>query len=205
MSDFFSNLLARSFKDAPAIQPRLPSRFEAGGPETFSENQTSAESVAAPAHQKKSGRPSNVEKKSREFFQSKTGPAGKNNLPVADEPTAELTSPASHFEAGKIRPVDSLAISGKNSPTTVEPAISPAAKPLDEKLFSERPRGIPRRMLAAPFEAKPASVAPTINVTIGRVEVRAIQETAIKSKSFKAAPPKLSLDDYLKKSDGGGR
>jgi len=31
MSRFLSNLMARSFADVPAIQPRLPSLFEPGG------------------------------------------------------------------------------------------------------------------------------------------------------------------------------
>ena len=39
MSGFLSNLIARSFNDAPVIQPRVPSLFETAGDEFFGELQ----------------------------------------------------------------------------------------------------------------------------------------------------------------------
>lgn len=50
----------------------------------------------------------------------------------------------------------------------------------------------------------PSPVAPVIEVTIGRVEVRAVQAPARRGPAPKsAAPAKLSLEDYLRGSRGG--
>ena len=43
---------------------------------------------------------------------------------------------------------------------------------------------------------------PVINVTIGRVEVRAVQPPAGKPRSEPSRPKPLSLDDYLKQRGG---
>jgi hypothetical protein len=48
MSDFLSNLIARSFTDAPAIQPRVPSLFEASAEEFFDELPSFREVIATP-------------------------------------------------------------------------------------------------------------------------------------------------------------
>lgn len=45
--------------------------------------------------------------------------------------------------------------------------------------------------------------APVINVTIGRVEIRAVQTPAAPRKPGAAAPP-MNLDDYLRSRAGGG-
>ena len=47
MSDFLSNLIARSFTDAPVIQPRVPSLFETTGDEFLDEPQSSTAAVPA--------------------------------------------------------------------------------------------------------------------------------------------------------------
>jgi hypothetical protein len=51
----------------------------------------------------------------------------------------------------------------------------------------------------------PFSPPPTIKVTIGRIDVRAVMQQAPSPKPIAAAAPKLSLDDYLKKRGGGQR
>ncbi|MDD5267128.1 MAG: hypothetical protein PHO08_08360 [Methylococcales bacterium] len=45
---------------------------------------------------------------------------------------------------------------------------------------------------------------PTIQVTIGRIEVRATQQPA-NSPSTRSSTPRLSLEDYLRQRNGGGR
>ncbi len=48
--------------------------------------------------------------------------------------------------------------------------------------------------------------APTIQVTIGRIEVRATQQSANSSgRSTRPLAPRLSLEDYLRQRHGGGR
>lgn len=51
----------------------------------------------------------------------------------------------------------------------------------------------------------PFSPPPTIKVTIGRIDVRAVMQQTPSPKPMAAAAPKLSLDDYLKKRSGGQR
>ena len=234
MSDFLSNLMARSFADASAIQPRLPSRFEAGGAGTFSENQISEESSTVSAGQKTFNSPMPNPEKAKNFSAPKFEPANKKVLPVTNGKAAEPLPPESFLEAGKIQPSkkvlpvtngkaaeplppESFLEAGKIQPSdlsasaeritqaAVTPMIRPASKSPDEYHFSEPPPGIRQRITAAHFEPKSAQTTPTINVTIGRVEVRAIHQSSPSSKAAKSVAPKLSLDDYLQKRDGGAR
>lgn len=68
------------------------------------------------------------------------------------------------------------------------------------------PRHVPRReRQAAAREAQRerAQAAPTINVTIGRVEVRATQAPAPAPRRAETATPRMSLDDYLRRRRNG--
>jgi hypothetical protein len=59
------------------------------------------------------------------------------------------------------------------------------------------------RQAAAREAARPrAEAAPTINVTIGRVEVRATQAPTPAPRRAEASAPRLSLDDYLRRRSG---
>lgn len=55
------------------------------------------------------------------------------------------------------------------------------------------------------YSASPAQVAPTIQVKIGRIEVRATPETEDLARRVRPRPtlPNLSLDEYLRRRDGG--
>ena len=57
-----------------------------------------------------------------------------------------------------------------------------------------------RRKNLLPAEREPSTASPTIRVTIGRVEVRAIHPPAPTQKQATPQPPKLSLEEYLKGS-----
>src|SRR5215472_14285931 len=72
MSDFLSNLIARSFTDAPAIQPRVPSLFETAGDEFPGEPQSSTPSLAASAIQPRV--PSSSETQAGEFLDEPQSP-----------------------------------------------------------------------------------------------------------------------------------
>lgn len=66
-----------------------------------------------------------------------------------------------------------------------------------------RPRRDARRDAAARDEAGPrAEVTPTINVTIGRVEVRATQAAPASPRRANAAAPRMGLDEYLRRRNG---
>ena len=62
-----------------------------------------------------------------------------------------------------------------------------------------RPRVALRDPAAAPFSIRRAPAAePTIHVTIGRVEVRAVTPPAPSSRKGRDASPVMSLDEYLR-------
>lgn len=51
---------------------------------------------------------------------------------------------------------------------------------------------------------EPATVAPTVQVTIGRIEVRAAPPATSRAQAQRATPPTMSLDDYLNSRAKGG-
>jgi hypothetical protein len=59
------------------------------------------------------------------------------------------------------------------------------------------------RLIAPARQQKNAPVPPAINVTIGRVEVRAVPP--VRESPRPKAPPVLSLEDYLRQRSSGGR
>jgi hypothetical protein len=65
----------------------------------------------------------------------------------------------------------------------------------------------PRRAARAAAQAQqvPAPSAPPVQVTIGRIEVRAVAGPGTPARSPRAAPPRLTLDDYLRSRSGGSR
>lgn len=68
------------------------------------------------------------------------------------------------------------------------------------------PRHVPRRerqAAAREAQSERAQAAPTINVTIGRVEVRATQAPAPAPRRAETAAPRTSLDDYLRRRRNG--
>jgi hypothetical protein len=62
-----------------------------------------------------------------------------------------------------------------------------------------------RRKDFSPVDQRSSKSPPIIRVTIGRVEVRAIQSSAPGPKQAKPRRPKLSLEDHLRKRAGGSR
>lgn len=59
-----------------------------------------------------------------------------------------------------------------------------------------------RQAAARDAQSVRAEVPPTINVTIGRVEVRATQGPAPAPRRAETAAPRMSLDDYLRRRNG---
>jgi len=90
-------------------------------------------------------------------------------------------------------------------PATVPDHEQPAAPALIPmaRQRSSRPSGPAREILAL---AKESSAARTIRVTIGRIEVRAVQPAPAPAPRRPVRPaPKMSLDDYLRSRNGGGK
>jgi hypothetical protein len=84
-------------------------------------------------------------------------------------------------------------VAAKPTQAVVQPVLLPLPRPAP---VSSRPRPLTIR--------EPAPVAPTIQVTIGRIEVRATAPTA-PTRAVRSAAPKLSLEDYLRSRGGGSK
>jgi hypothetical protein len=212
MSDFLSNLISRSFADAPAIQPRLTSLFEVGVAGPLAESQLvleptaetkmsgSMDAVAPPLAQTVSiPRDQNPDRVPQPVNQ--LPPAKNSETTIAPAPISEPSRSQAIFETGAIEPVATQTPLAKSEKKFSSPATRPVSPAPEAKHFSETNRSTRRRSPLAQFEP-PTTGGPTINVTIGRVEVRAIQSPAPAPKPARPAPPKLSLDDYLQKRGG---
>ena len=215
MSDFLSNLIARSFTDAPVIRPRVPSLFETSTKEFVDELQLSQEVIAEPGQ---------VAPRSASVPASESSPTKE---PDAMTPIANVSAArAGERMPTPDAPVDQRALTIKSRERSVQASgvrklevetkrISFAEDSFgngkedareQDRVFeaSSPPRAVqsPRRRNLSPAEGESSTSGPIIRVTIGRIEVRAIHQPAAAPKSAKAAPPKLSLDEYLK---GGKR
>ena len=95
----------------------------------------------------------------------------------------------------------------RETPAPITPR--PIVTPVIERIIREREHDAPsqpqpRSTAAAPHLPPPAAIeTSTINVTIGRIEVRATPATSAKRAT--PSPSTLSLDDYLRARDGGKR
>lgn len=229
MSDYLSNLAARTLGLTEGIHPRLPSLFEPSpatvrsgsepppwlGPDARSAEPIPTEPVREPT--------------------SAAGPRGElfgdAVQPVPRRPTEARARHAGGVAAG-LAPTGGLATDlpgdapdGARPETSREQVIGPGLP--DVGLRAEAgPRSgptilrpneflpavgartttvVPQTPVPRPFvpPSSPASTArpepgPAVRVTIGRVEVRAISPPASPLRQPRAAPPKPSLEEYLR-------
>lgn len=107
-----------------------------------------------------------------------------NNLPLTEKGDESVITRDNHKKDGLLLPLRSEAMtSGLFS-----------EKSIDQRIFTG----------SSGLEGSPASSPATVKVTIGRVEVRAINppQSSVKQRVFQHTP-KISLDDYLKSQSGG--
>jgi hypothetical protein len=181
VSDFLSNLIARSFTDTPVIQPRVPSLFEPTAiefvdePRAFTPTTTATETIASPTVPPPVSRSSPLQRPSEqtEAIRERRLETSKVIVPVdsfRDEEKDANHKKHSSEASSELPPIQSR---------------SPKAFSLVEQRSSTSP--------------------PIIRVTIGRVEVRAVQSSAPTPKTAKPPLPKLSLQEYLRKRERGSR
>ena len=189
MNDFLSNLIERSFTDAPLIRPRVPSFFEPT-PIDFIDEQQPSTSAAI----------------------SKFSPLQKTASTKFVAPVSDLTE--EHL--AKPRRFRRQSASAEALPQAKH-VLLPVASSLDEEdhpssttevfgNFLDTSPSRPRRRKDFASVEKPSSQsARIIRVTIGRVEVRAVHSPAPTPKPAKNRAPKLSLEEYLRKRERGSR
>jgi hypothetical protein len=131
------------------------------------------------------------------------GPArGPSTIQPAPMPPESVTSePAALAARGQ-----GLLVPG---PVRVSPPISPLVAPPIAPIVPTTRAGVPAApavpgAVAAPGANAAPAPAPTIHVTIGRVEVRATAPSTPQRKA-RPAPAVMSLDEYLDRNAGGRR
>jgi hypothetical protein len=125
-------------------------------------------------------------------------PSPARTPPAPVLPTAKPAAPAREE-----RPRAAQETSGPRDPVAHRPEVKPSPVPRPA-LNAPAPRTALRARPAA-VTAAPA-VAPTIQVTIGRIELR-VPQTAVAARQAPGRPigPKLELDEYLRQRNGGTR
>jgi hypothetical protein len=146
--------------------------------------------------------------------------AGANRLNVnssarsiaqeASAPQPGSSARAAHVDDESRHRDETLAPSAQNAKprTELSPTPLPAAsaRRASEPISSLTDRGIGKLAQAQPVAARQAKVDATpntVNVTIGRVEVRAVQAPAPAPSPKRGAPPLTSLDQYLSRRNRG--
>jgi hypothetical protein len=158
MSDFLSNLIERSFTDAPVIRPRVPSLFERTSVEFFDEQQSS---TFAPVSEL-----SSIQEATSAEFIARVPDQIKEHIPksAASKPKGVPAEPASETK----HLIAPLALSrGEEVRST---STSKASKNFPKPSASQSLR----RRDFSPVDQGSSKSPPIIRVTIGRVEVRAI-------------------------------
>lgn len=192
----------------PAVEARAEARRAEATPRAESAPRTRAEHFAAPSVPER--RPDALPHEQRPAPASERAP----NPPTTAMTFAEREAP---------RPTVTSVEAGK-SPARAEASIKVSdavreSRPAPESGTAQKPRVVEPRLSPLPkvFEGQSPHVpaaddagreeaAPTIRVTIGRVDVRAV---AAPAREARRAPepqrPSLTLEDYLRRRGGGSR
>lgn len=233
MSRFLQTLVSRAHGDAPRIQPRLRSRFETptqdhAQPITSDEDQrlplpaAERSSVTPPSPLAIPGkaRPAHPDPHPATTTETRSAAASADSAatparrvvtppvaPIAQHPREEpepLLIPAG---AASMRSVSDAPL--REPKQTAESRESPDALP--------KPKNVVPREIASPGPERAALVTPkredkisapgsppSIQITIGRIDVRAEAPAARPAPTRAKTPaPVLSLDDYLRRREGG--
>ena len=221
MNNYLDNLAARTLQLSPVVRPRLPSLFE---PSSMAAGHTSAvhedESSTVSASDGRSALPlarprAEFERGSRTNFienenNNNAGPAAAVTL-QAHEGTLSApqirAQPASQGIRREPSSIHGVTATSKKKTAASEPRELLEAMAMRALAFgvadSEVRRA--RAKLPAPNEAAALEpeTTPTISVTIGRVEVRAVYPQPQAQPARRVHPAPMSLDEYFKKRSEG--
>jgi hypothetical protein len=121
-----------------------------------------------------------------------------------DGPIEHTLAPAIQVAPESSRPITSPKVS---TIPLVEPAPQPPVwrteVPAIRASAGIQPLSAPLPVLSVPNPEPPPT--PTVNVTIGRIEIRAVPPPATPPRKPASQPKLMSLDDYLKARSNGGQ
>jgi len=127
----------------------------------------------------------------REAARQESGPGQRPSPPAPAHAPSARPAVVTPVVPPVIRPA--AAETAPARPAVITPVIAPAIRPVTA------PRSLPSIVRGE------RSSAPTIQVTIGRIEVRAPSAPAAPGRAAPPAGPKLNLEDYLRARGGGRR
>lgn len=198
MSDWLTRIARRSLGQEEAIRPRTralyePASIDAGAPvETAGEGEslpaTSRAAIAAKS-------PEPPERRPRESHSTpvRTTRAPAERRPVAPPRTETEPPPVRSREASVDEPAPTLPV----MPRAAEPA---ARSPHVESGRETPPPTVRPQGPAYARRDRAAADPPVINVTIGRIEVKAVQPQRHEPEKTEGMAPALSLDAYLRRA-----
>jgi hypothetical protein len=211
MPDFLTRLAERTLGFAEAVQPRIAPLFGSGADLAAEEPvEESAADVLAPQREE----PTPLVEQAHPRVVSESMPAaaiGVNELPAEEPRQAPSVQAAARIPGGAARDAVSVPAARQDEPPLLLPrraapesvahlATPAAAMPPDVNTPVES-----RSLRGHPREEKNVG-PPTVRVTIGRVEVRAVFPAPEVRRPTPATPrPGLTLDDYLKQRREGTR
>lgn len=228
MSDFLTTLLASQRAKVPAVQPRVPARFESAPPTPLSgEMGFSEENIArgapparplpraeriAPRLQPTPYRgslvvpPTQKIQSGREFAASDSENQAATSPSIRAEENSDAAPNVEHILHD--RAPQPSATPRATAPEDTAPPMSGIVAQPRMRITRQAPALVPAASEASPQSAQQAPVLPhppTIRVTIGRILVRAMQAPSPREPRAPAPAPKLSLDEYLKARERGER
>jgi hypothetical protein len=221
MADFFSRLAERALGAAPVVRPNLPPVFSpapaidvsaefVSAPPAHPSDYASAQNdrrggVGDPAVTNRSSRSPMSEQKSTEaalrqpMFSPPAVEGGRGITELSPE-TFEFTAASANSESPRRENFDTEAHLYRSTS---------AAEPESRDVIAERIVARPARAAVSGSEAfalERSRPAPAVQVTIGRVEVRAVTAPAVTARvPERKSPPLLSLDQYLRERNEGRR
>jgi hypothetical protein len=232
MSDFLSKLVERSVSGSNAVRPQLETIYnfptEKSGRFFAAEEQRGAMSTM-PTGDTTSDRPSRIEtmwqsapQAGAEIASASVAQASLQSAPAAQPKQQQVTS--EHHTEMRPPERDTLSSSQTEAPDESLPpsaVLEVRAQKVVELIRRESPRALepasPRELHAisqspprfrtatTSSKAREDLAAPSVHVTIGRVEVRATLPQPVGSEKPRTAPPIMSLEEYLRERAGGNR
>lgn len=216
MADFFTRLAERALGVTPVAAPDLPPMFAP----TVQPMELSSE-IVAPVQSVNVAMPSEKRWLPNALFDdsssrwttesSRERARRKDELqsPLVDTRFPPNQSEDSAFSIGRIHDVSQAAAryADDSSSYTAQPTMADAIK-----VQAQKQAALPNPLAASSSEAsvgwtiRAEPATPTIQVTIGRVEVRAVTAPTEPARAReRKAPPLLSLDQYLRQRNEGRR
>jgi hypothetical protein len=230
MSDYLTRLIERSLGLPPQIEPLVAPIHAPTGLVLSETVETPSASESSPAAKietsqqdalpgvavnARAAEPAFSQRGSQPARPSSALPESQTEFPIEKKddrlrPIESGPKVRSHQASSASRP-EAVDITIASPPAPVPPP-SPLATPIvsqrttqivvqPELISHFKPAATPAVSLLQPSPKEP----PAINVTIGRVEVRAVMPRVAVPKPAPPSPPKLSLEDYLKQRNGGAR